>query len=136
MSTDPIDASTIVGTLLRDFADLTAIVPVDGIKEEAVPANTPLPVLPIESVSIVERHPLKRGQTTRTIERVSVNIRAASHRDRKRIRLLVIDACAGKFGDIAGAKSVSIITAGAGPNMRGPGDSYDRRQDFKVTYDA
>jgi len=29
-----------------------------------------------------------------------------------------------------------VLTAGAGPELNGPGDSFERNQDFTVSYDA
>jgi hypothetical protein len=31
---------------------------------------------------------------------------------------------------------VSILTAGTGPDVAGPNDSYEQTQDFRVSFDA
>ena len=132
---EPVDGCTIVGTLLRNYSGLVGIVPTANIKEGAIQKGAPLPLILLENVSSVEpSQPLCRPDDLLTVDRVAVTIRAASHRERKVIRWLVVRACAGKNGEIAGAKSVAILTAGAGPDLRGPGDSFDKTQDFRVTY--
>ena len=39
-------------------------------------------------------------------------------------------------GDIGGALRVSILTAGLGPSLNGPGNSFEQTQDFRVSWDA
>lgn len=132
---EPIDGCTIVGTLLRNYSGLVGIVPTANIKEGATPKGASLPLVLLENVSSVEpNQPLSRPDALLTVDRVAVTIRAASVRERKVIRWLVVRACAGKTGDIAGAKNVAILTAGAGPDLRGPGDSFDKTQDLRVSY--
>jgi hypothetical protein len=79
---------------------------------------------------------LKREAVTRTIDRISVTVRAANERDRASVIGLVVNACAGLTGNIGGGSSVSILTAGRGPYLSGPGDTYEQTQDFRVSYDA
>lgn len=135
--TNTLDGCTIIGTLLRGDAGIINIVPATNIAEGAPPRGAQLPIILIESTSSVEPgQPLVRGAAVMTVDRVAVTIRAASHRDRKRIRALVVACCAGKTGSIAGASNVSVLTAGAGPDLRGPADSFDRTQDFRVFYNA
>lgn len=132
---DPADGCTIIGTLLRQSADLVAVVAAPSIKEGAIPKGAPLPLVLLENVSSVEpNQTLCRPDNPLTVDRVAVTIRSASVRERKLIRWLVMRACAGKTGNIAGAKNVAILAAGAGPDLRGPGDSFDKIQDFRVTY--
>lgn len=49
---------------------------------------------------------------------------------------LVRDCCAGRTGNIGGGVNVSILTAGRGPELNGPGNTYERTADFRVSYDA
>ena len=126
----------IVGTLLREDPDLVAIVPIGRIKAGALPDDVPLPALLVRCVSSVERQVLKRGTTTRTADRISVTVRAASYRDQRAVMKLVKQCCAGRTGTVAGEPAVSILTAGTGPDARGPGNSFEQTQDFRVSYDA
>lgn len=126
----------IIGSLLRADAAVLAKVQEGWIKAGRLPADVGLPALLIKTTSTVERQVLKREQRTRTVDRVSVTVRAANYRDQRLIMGLVRDCCAGKTGDIAGAVRVSILTAGTGPELDGPGDSFERTQDFRVSYDA
>jgi hypothetical protein len=126
----------IIGSLLRADADLAALVPNDRTKAGVLPDNVALPALLLRLVSSVERQDLVRGSAVRTTDRVSVTVRAASYRDQTQIIRLVRTICAGLTGNIAGAQRVSILTAGAGPDVTGPASTFEQTQDFRVSYDA
>jgi hypothetical protein len=134
--TEPEDGVLIVGALLRASDALTSIVPAKWIKAGALPDNVVLPALLLRCVSSVERQPLKRGGTTRTTDRIAVTVRSNGYREQRAVIKLVKACCAGKTGDVGGGLRVSILTAGTGPDLRGPGNSYEQTQDFRVSYDA
>ena len=127
----------IVGGLLRAHVPLLAKVPASSIKAGELPAGTPLPAMLVRSVSVIDRQPLKRGPLTRSVERVSVTVRAGSYRDQVAIIRLVRDCCAGVIeAAIGDAQRVSILTAGTGPDVIGPAGSFEQNQDYRVSYDA
>jgi hypothetical protein len=126
----------IVGALLRADPAVTALVPEPSIKLGKLPDGVELPALLVRVISSNERQPLKRGEKTRTIDRVSVAVRAANYRDQTLAMRLVRKCCAGKTGAVAGGESVSILTAGTGPDLNGPGNSFEQTQDFRVSFDA
>jgi len=126
----------IVGALLRSHAALIARVPVANIKGGVLSETAPLPSLLVRVVSLVDRQPLRRTGWVRSVARVSVTVRAASYRDQGEIIRLVRDCCAGRVGDLGGAERVSILTAGLGPDLIGPGNSFEQAQDFRVSFDA
>ncbi len=125
----------IVGSLLGGDAAVLNLVE-DRLKAGALPDGIALPALLVRLVSSVERQPLRRGMTTRTIDRVSVTVRASNYREQAAIIKLVKACCPGKTGNIGGASSVSILTAGTGPDVIGPASSFEQTQDFRVSYDA
>lgn len=125
----------IVGALLRANGPLLAMVPALNIKAGRLPEGAPLPALEVSSVSRVERQRLRRGTIVRFVERVAVTVRAASYRDQVAILKLVLPACAGWTGDMAPAERISILNAGSGPDLIGPGNSFEQTQDFRVTFD-
>lgn len=129
-------AVEIVGSLLREFANLTAIVQPVNIKAGVLPDNVTLPAILVHSVSSVDRQPLKRGPFFRCTERVAVSVRAGNYRDQKALIRIIRDCCAGQVGDIGGGLRVSILTAGTGPDMGGPANSFEQTQDFRVSFDA
>jgi hypothetical protein len=126
----------IVGSLLRGDELLTQTVPATRIKAGALPDGVTLPALLIRLVSSVERQPLKRGATTRTVDRVSVTVRAPNYLVQGEMIEMVKACCAGRFGDVGGGSSVSILTAGTGPDVIGPAASFEQTQDFRVSFDA
>lgn len=136
MTPETTTGASIVGVLLRDDSDIAALVPPDRMKLGALPDNIALPAVLIRTISSVERHALHRGATTRTTDRVSVTVRAANYREQVRLIKLIRSCCAGRTGDIGNGVRVSILTAGAGPDLRGPADSYEQAQDFRVSHDA
>ena len=131
---DVITGGDIVGALLVAHAPLIAFIPSSQIKAGRL-GTVPLPALLVVVVSSIDRQTLKRGGTVRRTDRVSVTVRAASHRDRKLAIRLVRLACADRIGTIGGAQRVAVLTAGTGPEMDGPGDSFEQAQDFKVSFD-
>jgi hypothetical protein len=126
----------ILGKLLRDDVGLTQKVAAAAIKGGRLADAEALPVLLVRSLSIVDRQSL--ALEVRTTERVSVTVRAASYRDRKAIMDLLRSV--GRAGiaitAMGDARNISVLTAGAGPELNGPGDSFERNQDFTVSYDA
>jgi len=126
----------IIGHLLMNNADLVAAVPIERIKAGALPDAIALPALLVRLVSSVERQSLRRGEVVRTTERISVTVRANSYREQTRIVQLVKNTCAGRTGAIGGGQSVSVLTAGTGPDVLGPASSFEQTQDFRVSYDA
>ena len=125
----------IIGALLRAHAPLVALVPIARIKGGKLPVSTPLPALLVRTVSSQDRSKLKRGATTRVTDRVSVTVRAESWDQQLMVIDLVEAACADRLGTIAGANNVSVLTAGRGPDLDGPGDSFEQAQDFRVSFD-
>lgn len=126
----------IIGALLLADDDIPALVAVADIKGGRLPDDVDLPALLVKVTSTVERQKLKRSAFTRTVDRVSVTVRAATYEDQREAIRLVRKCCAGRTGDIAGALGVSILTAGAGPEVDGPGNTFERTQDFHVSFDA
>lgn len=125
----------IVGELLRGYAPLLAQVPAARIKGGRLGLKIQLPALLVRTTSSVERQRLKRGSTVRTTDRVSVTVRADSYDEQLQIMDLVVDACADRTGTIAEAERVAVLTAGRGPDVEGPGDSFEQAQDFRVSFD-
>lgn len=126
----------IVGALLVADLDILNRVPLNRIKAGSLPDGIVLPALLVRLVSSVERQNLQRGETTRTTDRVSVTVRADSYNGQTDIIRLVKGCCAGRFGNVGGGSSVSILTAGTGPDLLGPASSFEQSQDFKVSFDA
>lgn len=129
--------AAIVGELLRSDAAVTHVVPTASIKGGRLPDDAVLPVLLVRSISVVDRQTLAREAMVRSTERISVTVRAATHRDRGAIVKLIRTACTGVvLPEFEDARNISVLTAGAGPELNGPGNSFERSQDFSVTYDA
>ena len=126
----------ILGELLLADGPLIAVIPSAQIKAGALPENVVLPALLVRMTSNVERQMLKRGATVRTMERISVAVRAVSYDEQRAAIKLVVKACAGRTGSFAGADNVSVLTAGRGPDLRGPGNTFEQTQDFRVSFDA
>ncbi len=126
----------IIGALLTADAAVLDVVAVDRIKEDRLPDGVALPAILVRTVSSVDRQPLKRGAVERQVDRVSVTVRAVSVRDRKDVIRRIRECCTGRTGDISGALRVSVLSAGLGPSLIGPGDTFEQTQDFKVSFDA
>lgn len=126
----------IIGTVLREAAPVTAMVPAKNIKTGRLPDTVKLPVLLIRTISLIERQPLKRTGMVRWTERVAVAVRAENYVDQKLILRLVRAVCLARSGAIAGAERVVILPAGVGPDVAGPANSFEQTIDFLVSFDA
>lgn len=127
---------TILAALIEADADLLAAVPLANIKAGRLPDGTGLPAMLIRHVDMVERQALRRGALVRTTERVSCALRVSQYAHLGAILRLLRAACAGRTGTIAAFTNVSVLTAGTGPDVNGPGNTFERTQDFHVSFDA
>ena len=128
--------TAIVSELLLADETIATIAERGGVKEDRLPDGVTLPAILLRTVSSVDRQPLKGGAFVRSTERVAVTVRAASVRDRKATIKTIRDACRDRLGDFGGCLRVSVLTAGLGPSVLGPGDSFEQTQDFRVSFDA
>lgn len=128
--------SDIIGELLLGYAPLLEAVPAEQMKAGRLPDGVKLTAILVGDTTGIDRATLKAGAFRRVTDRVSVTVRAASWREMKAVIDLVFHACAGKRGDFAGALRVSVTSAGRGPALNGPADSFERAQDFRVSYDV
>ena len=108
----------------------------DRLKEDRFPEGVGLPAYLIRTISGADRSRLTAGHFVRSTERVSVTVRAASAEDRRDEIARVRRACADKLGDIAGCFRVAVTTAGLGPSLLGPNDTFEQTLDFSVSFDA
>lgn len=126
-----------IAKLLTDAPALAAWEEPVSIGLGRMAPGTGLPLLLVRTVSLIERQPLKRGGWVRMTERVSVAIRAKSYRDQKAFLRIINGVCVGPKGDVLDdARNVSILSAGVGPDLDGPQNSFDQTHDFRVSYDA
>lgn len=130
------NGTDIIGSLLCVDEALTAAVAQANIKAGRLPDGAGLPALLVRFVSGVERHPLKRSGWERRTDRIAVLVRAGSYRQKGELIELVRACCSARTGDLGGGTRVSILTAGLGPDVDGPGNTYEQTQDFRVSYDA
>lgn len=124
----------IVAELLRAREPIVELVPLAQIQIGRLP-TADLPALLITTTSSDDRSALKRGGTIHTVDRVSVTVKARSHRQRKQIIGLVGAIAADFIPTIAGLTRASVQLAGRGPDLDGPGDRFERTQDFRVSFD-
>lgn len=133
---DVIDGATIMGAVLCGYAPLIRLVPVDNIKGGRLPEGQPLPAILVRTVSSTGPQMLRREGTRRCIDRISVAVRAATWAEQRAIIRQVREAGADRVGPIGGGSSVTILLSGLGPDVDGPGNTYEQTQDFRVSYDA
>jgi hypothetical protein len=129
-----VTGADIITALLRQDSAGVAMTPIEWIKMGQLPATVTLPVLLVRVVSSSDRQPLKWTPQTRMTDRVSVTVRADTYRDQVKAMKLVRAACGGRTGDIADARAVSVLTAGKGPDLSGPGNTFEQACDFRVSF--
>ena len=124
----------VVGTLLRAYDPLIARVALASIKAGALPENIGLPAILLRTTSVVDRQPLKILNYVASVERVSVTVRAASYVKQRELIKMIRRCAHGWTGDLAGVLSVSVRSAGTGPDVTGPNNTYEQTQDFRVSF--
>ena len=127
--------AAIVADLLRADVLVTSAVPIASIKLGRLADDAAMPTLLVRTISVVDRQPLKRLGYVRRTDRVSATVRAASYRDQVEVIGLVRKQLPGQTGNLAGAERVSILTAGTGPDLNGPANSFEQAQYFAVSFD-
>ncbi|WP_294392000.1 hypothetical protein [uncultured Sphingomonas sp.] len=125
----------VIDALLRASAAMLALVPASQMAIGRLRDGTPLDTILIRTISGVDQHILDDGDGIRRRERIEVSIRAETHRRRKRLRRLVQQVCNDAAGTIAGLHNVVVMTAGSGPDLIGPGDTFDGGEDFAVEFE-
>ncbi len=121
--------------LIADAA-LLAIVPAERIVAGTLPLDAALSAIAITSVSKVDDN-LLSPETTRFVrERVQVMALAATYPELKRVLRAVRHAAADQIDPVVdGLTGVTILTAGAGPDLMDEQASiYQGTQDFSVSY--
>ncbi|GGB21496.1 hypothetical protein GCM10011380_08840 [Sphingomonas metalli] len=125
----------VIGGLLRSSADLTDAWPAESIKAGMLPEGE-LGIL-VRSISLIDYQTLAQEALVRSTERVSVTVRAKTYRDQVIAMKLIRRACAGVIATAIGdARNISVLTAGTGPDVIGPGNTFEQAQDFRVSFDA
>ena len=125
----------IVGTLLRQRPALTAIVAAEWIKAGSLSEDAPLPSLLVRTVSLTDWQTLRVGAMIRSTGRIGVAVRAVSYAQQL-VLIREVRRLHGFTGDLGEARRIAIRTNGLGPDMRGPGGSFEQTQDFRVSFDA
>lgn len=129
------DGVGIIGHLLRGDAPLTAIWSAANIKAGAL-AEGDLGIL-VRSVSLIDWQPLAAEPMVHSTERVSVTVRAKTYREQVAAIKLIRRACAGVIAtQIGEARGIAVLTAGTGPDVIGPGNTFEQAQFFRVSFDA
>lgn len=126
----------IMGVLLYAHAPLVVVVPTEQIKGGRLPDGTPLPSLLVRTVSLIDRQPLIHPGWFRSTARVSVMVRAASYDEQNAVIRLVRAVPKGAIGHVGEARNVVVLTAGLGPDVIGPANTFEQTQDFRVAFDA
>ncbi len=124
----------IIGALLRASGPLVAAISPTRIKAGRLPEGIDLTAVLVRHVTMLDRIKLD-GTSQRLTARIAVTVRAASYRDQGAAIILVRAACNGFVGNIAGFSGISVLPAGLGPDIDGPGNSFEQTQDFKVSFD-
>lgn len=125
----------IVGALLRGTDAITAKISAEEIRGGRLPENAPLPALLVRTIGSVDRHRLKGGAMIRTDDRVRVTVRARSYAEQLVVIGLLASIRVDNMPALAGAENVTVLTAGRGPDLDGPGNSFEQAQDYRVGFD-
>lgn len=126
----------ILGALLRADPGILDKAAETSIKLGRLPDDVVLPALLLRQISSVERQALKRPANVKTFDRIAVTVRAKSYREVKELVALIVQLAAGRTGDLGGGTGVAILHAGQGPDLNGPGNTFERTINFRVSYDA
>ncbi|MEH3121982.1 MAG: hypothetical protein PGN16_08390 [Sphingomonas phyllosphaerae] len=126
----------VLGVLLYAQAPLTAFIPTNRIKGGRLPDGAALPSLLVRVVSLLDRQPLVHPGWFRSDALVSVMVRAESYDDQNKAIRLVRAVPKKAVGTVGTARNVVVLTAGLGPDVIGPGNTFEQTQTFRVAFDA
>lgn len=132
ITADPVTGALIVGEILRADADIASLVPAKWIKAGALPGDIELPAILIRQISSIAKDGLQPGIATPTVDRIAVLVRAKHYRDQGQLIRLIKAACHGRRGGFDTGVNFSVRSAGTGPDLRGPANSFEQTQDFRV----
>jgi hypothetical protein len=105
----------------------------DRVKAGGLPQGTPVPSLVVTSVGDTSAYGI-RGAARLTTELVQVTIRAEHPEQRIDLSALVLRACDGVTGTMAGFAAVDVISSGKGPDFTDDADVWLTSRDFRVTF--
>lgn len=123
----------IIGEMLGQSAGLMAVVPSDNLALGGLPQGTPVPALIVTSISDVSTYGVA-GRAQSMTERVQVTILSKHPEQQIDLLKLVLDACDGVTGTVAGFSGVDVTSAGKGADFRDDADVWITSRDFKVTF--
>lgn len=125
-----------IDAVLRAAASVTALVPGERICRGFAPVNLEAPLLVVSSVSDVERVTTAMSETQRmVVERVQVTVNARTYGQAKTVMAAVRAALGNQAATLGGVSVLSILPAGAGPDLFDPGPSlHSQSVDVMVTW--
>lgn len=123
----------IVGERLREHEQLLEVVPVAKIMGGRL-GLVAAPAILVRTISSIDLDALKLTGTKRIVDRVSVTVRARDYDEQIRLIIMIGEIAADLIPAIAGTTDASIRSAGRGPDLEGPGDSFEQAQDFRVSF--
>lgn len=126
----------VANTLLRAASGVTDLVPGARICRGFIPVGTPLPAIAITSISDNERMTASMAEAERIVtERVQVTAKAANHAQAGAVIAAAREALGHRTGAVGEVSVVSILPAGAGPDLyEADGAIHTRSVDVMVTW--
>lgn len=126
----------VVNSILRADAPVVALVPGARIARGFLPVGIALPAIVITSISDNERATVSMAEPDRIVaERIQVTAKAATHAQASAVIAAARDALGHQTGTVGGVSVVSILPAGAGPDLyEADGAIHTRSVDMMVTW--
>ena len=123
-------------SLLKNYAPLTAIVPVAKIFASIIPQDAVLPAIAYSHISTVENTTIDAQSAYALVtSRIQVSVATKDYAQLKDLLALIRKACNYNRGTINGVIVASIVRELLGPDMRDDESKiYFQSIDFRVVY--
>ena len=124
-----------VSYLLRNNANLIAVVPAAKIFSGVIPVNTALPAIVVKHIDDVEYKTLKNSGAKTITARVQVTVQATTYATQKSILELIRLALLTTRSTVNGVAVDSISSEGSGPDLSDvDAGIFEQSRDFMVVY--
>ena len=124
-----------ISYLLRNNANLVAVVPAAKIFSGVIPVNTALPAIVVKHIDDVEAKAINAAGAKRFTARVQVTVQATTYATQKSILELIRLALVGTYSSVNGVTVYGISSEGSGPDLNDvDAGIYEQSRDFLISF--
>lgn len=124
-----------ISYLLRNNANLIAVIPAASVYSGVAPVNSVLPLAIVKHIDDVEEKAINAAGDKRFTARVQVSVQAKTHAIKVAALELVRKALAGTYSTVNGIVVYGISSEGSGPDLDDyEAQIFERSRDFLISW--